>query len=202
MQNDLLDYRSEIIRKSIHLICSLLPISYIYYFSREQIIFISGFISLCFVIVEIARKYSTKVQKYFFFIFNSLLREDEKTSKVTGATFLFVSITIIFIFFDKSTAIPAALILTIADSFAAIIGKKLGRKRFLNKSVTGSMIFFILSSVILFLLLPELGALIFLIVALLTIVEALALPVSDNLTLPISACLLIEVMIFIKGGLI
>ena len=202
MQNDLLNTREEFYRKLIHIGCSVIPLSYLYYFSREQIIIISGFISIGFVLTEILRNFSTKVQQYFIFVFRPMLREDEKEKKITGATFLFLSLTIIFIFFDKSTAIPAALILTIADSFAAIIGKKLGRRKFLNKTITGSITFFLLGNVILFIFLPQLGLLNIVIALILTIIEATALPVSDNLALPISACLLTEVMIFIKGGLI
>jgi len=202
MQNDLLNSRQEFFRKLIHIGCSVIPISYLYYFSREQIITISGFISIGFVFAEIFRNYSTKIQQYFIFIFRPLLREDEKKKKISGATFLFVSLTLIFIFFDKNTAIPAALILTIADSFAAIFGKKFGRRKFLNKSVTGSLTFFLLGNVILFILLPQLRMLNIVIAAILTFVEALALPVSDNLTLPVLTCLLAEGMFFIKGGLI
>jgi len=202
MQNDLLDNRAEILRKSIHIMCSVLPLSYLYFFSREQIIYISGFISIGFVLAELLRNFSIKGQRYFIFIFKPLLREDEKEKKITGATFLFVSLTLIFIFFDKSTAIPAALILTIADSFAAIFGKKLGRRRFLNKTVTGSITFFLLGNVILFIFLPELKLLNLVVITILTFIEAFTLPLSDNLTLPISACLLIEVMFFIKGGVI
>jgi len=202
MQNDLLDSRDEFFRKLIHISCSVVPLSYFYYFSREQIIYISGFISIGFVLAAILRNYSTKFQRYFILVFRPLLREDEKEKKITGATFLFVSLTIVFILFDKSKAIPAALILTIADSFAAIIGKKLGRRRFLNKTVTGSITFFLLGNVILFIFLPQLGLLNFVIVTILTFIEALALPVSDNLTLPVSACLLADVMYFIKGGVI
>jgi dolichol kinase len=202
MQNDLLNYRAELIRKSIHIASSILPLSYLYYFSREQIIILSGFISIGFVVVDFLRRRSTKIQQWFLFIFKSLLRDDEKEQRLTGATFLFVSLTIIFIIFEKKTAIPAALLLTIADSFAAITGKKLGRMKFLNKTVTGSLTFFLIGSVIFLILLPELGLLNILIVAILTIIEALELPVSDNLTLPISACLLIESLFFIKGGVI
>jgi len=202
MQNDLLDNRAEILRKSIHIMCSVLPLSYLYFFSREQIIILSGFITIGFVFVEILRKFSTKIQQHFIFFFKLLLRENEKENKITGATFLFVSLTLIFIFFDKSTAIPAALILTIADSFAAIFGKKLGRRRFLNKTVTGSITFFLLGNVILFIFLPELKLLNLVVITILTFIEAFTLPLSDNLTLPISACLLIEVMFFIKGGVI
>jgi dolichol kinase len=202
MRNDLLENRSEFIRKLIHIACSVLPLSYFYYFSKEQIILICGFITIGFVFAEILRNFSAKIQQYFLLVFKQLLREDEKEKKITGATFLFVSLTIIFLFFDKNTAITAALVLTIADSFAAITGKKIGRRKFLNKTVTGSITFFLLGNVIMFIFLPELGLLNFAIIAILTIIEALALSVSDNLTLPVLACILTEVMFFIKGGVI
>src|SRR5210317_190215 len=147
MQNDLLNNRQEFLRKIIHIGCSVIPLSYLYYFSREQIITISGFISIGFILAEILRRFSDKTRQIFIFIFKPLLRENEKKKRITGATVLFVSLTLIFIFFNKRTAIPAALILTIADSFAAIFGKKFGRRKFLNKSVTGSLTFFLLGNV-------------------------------------------------------
>jgi len=202
MQNDLLNNQQEFFRKLIHIGCSVIPLSYLYYFSREQIIVVSGFISIGFVLAEIFRRISDKTQQIFFFIFKDLLRDYEKKNKITGATVLFVSLTLIFLFFDKRTAIPAAFILTIADSFAAIFGKKFGRRRFLNKSVTGSLTFFLLGNVILFILLPHLGMLNIVIVVVLTFIEALTLPVSDNLTLPVLTCLMVEGMFFIKEGLI
>ena len=202
MHNDLLNNQQEFFRKIIHIGCSVIPLSYLYYFSREQILVISGFISIGFVLSEILRRISVSAQQIFFFIFKSMLREDEKKKKITGATVLFVSLTLILILFDKRIAIPAALILTIADSFAAIFGKKYGRKKFLNKSVTGSLTFFLLGNIILIILLPQLGMLNIVIAAVLTFLEASAIPVSDNLTLPVSACLLIEGMFLIKGGLL
>jgi len=202
MHDDLLNNQQELLRKVIHIGCSVIPLSYLYYFSREQIIFISGFISIGFIIAEIMRRISNKIQQLFISVFKPLLREEEKKKKITGATVLFISLTLIFIFFDKRTAIPAALILTIADSFAAIFGKKYGRRKFLNKSVTGSLTFFLLGNVILFIFLPHLGVLNIIIAAILSFIEALPIPVSDNLTLPLSTCLLLEGMSFIKGGLL
>ena len=99
MHNDLLNEQQEFFRKIIHITCSVIPLSYLYYFSREQIITISGFISIGFIIAEILRRISDKAQQQFVFIFKPLLREDEKNKKITGATVLFASLTLIFIFF-------------------------------------------------------------------------------------------------------
>lgn len=195
-KNDTVHIKHELIRKSIHLACTILPLIYWLYLSREQIIIICGFITVGFITGEILRFKNKKFSYWFERIFFKLLRDDEKKNKITGATYLFVSLTIIFIFFEKHVSIPAALILTLADSFAAIIGKTYGRTKFLNKTVTGSLTFFLVGFVILFTLLPGLGWLSLVVVLLLTFIEALPIPVSDNLTLPISACLLIEVMLY------
>ncbi len=201
-KNDTVQIKAELIRKSIHLACSLLPLAYLFYLSREQIIIICGFISFGFITGEILRFKNEKFSYWFGKIFFKLLREDEKKDKITGATYLFVSLTIVFIFFEKHVSIPAALILTLADSFAAIIGKTYGRVKFLNKTVTGSLTFFLVGFVIFFTLLPGLGWLSFVVVILLTFIEALPISVSDNITLPISACLLIKVMFLFNGDIL
>jgi len=202
MDNDTLKISTEFYRKLIHIFCSVLPLAYWYYLSREQIIVISGFISIGFVIAEIARFKSKIFQKWFKDIFFKLLREDEKKNKTTGATYLFTSLAVIFIFFEKQVSIPAALILTLSDSVAAIIGKTYGRTKFLNKTVTGSMAFFIVGFVIFFTFFPGMIWLSLIVVILLTLIEAAPIPMSDNITLPISACLLIEVMFLFNRGLL
>lgn len=200
MQNDTLEFKAELKRKLIHISCSVIPIAYYVLLSREQIVVLCGLISLGFIIAEILRFKNDKFKNWFKHVFSNLIRENEKSS-LTGATYLFISLTIIFLIFDKKISIPAALILTIADSFAAIVGKAYGRAKYFNKTVTGSLAFYMTGLVIFVFFLPELGWSILLTVLLLTIIEAVPIPMSDNITLPLSACLIVLVVFWLKGVL-
>ena len=115
------------------------------------------------------------------------LREDERKKGLTGATYLFLSMSITIFIFEKNIAVPALLILTLADSFAAIIGKLKGKHKFLCKSIEGSITFFLFVLGILCIFVPEIGITIIVIALLITIVEALPIPINDNILIPIFA---------------
>ncbi len=192
---DNVSVKNEIYRKLIHLACSIFPILYYYYFNREQIVVICVVISMFFLIAEIIRTrfgWGQELYKKWFF---PLLREDEKKQNLTGATHLFLSVTVSFLFFEKHIAIPAVLILTIADAMAAIIGKVYGKHQLLQKTWEGSITFFLITWIILFLFFPGRYLIIFPITLITTFVELLPLPVSDNYSITLTAGFLM--MIFI-----
>lgn len=178
---DLLNLQAELKRKIIHLSCTILPLLYYFCLNREQIVIICITISIFFLIAELLRFRHGKSEVLFQRIFSPLLREKEKNTHITGATYLFISATVTFIVFKKEIAVPAILILTVADSFAAIVGKMTDSAKFFDKSIAGSLTFFLISMIILSLVLPDLGWLIPVISVLVTIVEALPLPINDNL---------------------
>ena len=140
---------------------------------------------------EFARFKSEYGAKLFKKIFFSLLRKDEKQNKLTGATHLFLSVTITFFLFPKPIAVPAILILTIADSLAAIVGKIKGKHRFITKSRAGSVTFFLVALLIVIIFLPQLGLFSLVVVALITVLEAMPLPINDNIIISLSAGLLL-----------
>jgi len=193
--SDRLKVLPEIIRKSIHLCCSLLPLLYYFYLSREQIIIISSIISITLIISEYLRYHYNTTRNLFHRVFDSLLRESEKDKTITGATYLFISATVTFIIFKKNIAIPAVLVLTISDSFAAIVGKATVSPKFIGKSVAGSLTFFIITGIILIILFPGKAALMVMVAALLTILEALPLKINDNIVIPIATGILLYLVI-------
>jgi len=183
---DLLNIREELKRKIIHLGCAVLPLLYYFYLSREQIVILCSTISIWFLIAEILRFKHRKSEVLFQNIFFPLLREKEKNKHITGATYLFISATATFIIFKKEIAVPAVMILTIADSFAAIVGKMTDSAKLFDKSLAGSVTFFIISIIILLLFVPDLGWLILVIAVIVTIIEVLPLPINDNLLISLS----------------
>ena len=100
-----------------------------------------------------------------------------------------------FIIFKKEIAVPAVMILIIADSFAAIVGKMTDSVKFFDKSLAGSLTFFIIGIMILFLFLPNLGWLIPVIAVLVTIIEALPSRINDNLLISLSTGIILYILI-------
>ena len=90
------------------------------------------------------------------------------------------------------------LIMTISDSFAAIIGIKYGKtKLYQNKSLEGSFSFFITAFIILVLFIPNLYLFYLILISLaVTIVELFSFhKINDNLVIPISSAILIQLFI-------
>jgi dolichol kinase len=192
---DFLNIKAELKRKVIHLSCTALPLLYYFYLSREQIIILCSTISILFIIAEILRFKHRESGILFHYIFSSLLRENEKQKNITGATYLFISATVTFIIFQKEIAVPAVLILTIADSFAAIVGKMTESAKIFKKSLTGSLTFFFASVLILYLFLPDLGWLLPVVAFLVTLIEALPVAINDNLLISLSTGIILYVLV-------
>jgi dolichol kinase len=182
---DVLNIRAELKRKIIHFSCAILPLLYYFYLSREQIVLICSIISILFLIAEFLRFKHNKSRELFNKIFSPLLREEEN-KHITGATYLFISATVTFIIFKKEIAVPAVMILTISDSFAAIVGKMTDSMKIFDKSLAGSITFYLFSAMILYMFVPDLGWILFVIAVLVTLIEALPLPINDNILISLS----------------
>ena len=186
---------SEFWRKCIHLSCVLFPLLYLFWLDKEQIVLLCGLITCGFIAGEVLRFRSEFGKKIFKIIFTPLLREGEKNKTITGATWLFLAMTATFIIFSKKIAIAAVLILIIADSLAAIIGKRYGHKRFFDKTLIGSLVFYGCTVVILLIVIPEITFWAPLIAFPVTFLEAFRLPVNDNLLIPLFTGLLLTIAI-------
>ncbi len=182
---DRLSIGKEIQRKSIHLITTLIPLAYIYIIPKKEHIFLfCVFMATGFLSADLLRMYWKKAEKYFFKIFSSLLREREFKNQLTGATYLFIGLTLSVVLFRKEIAIPVMLFLTIADPIAAIAGKLIPVKEIFRKSLGGFLGFLICAIIIVTM---AFGFTYFgLIVATITaLVEIIPLKINDNLTIPV-----------------
>jgi dolichol kinase len=187
---------NEIKRKVIHLGTALFPLLYFFYLTQEQMVVILVIFTMVFLSAELIRYHWPWAKNLFASIFFPLLREDEKYRYLTGATLFLISTTVIVILFEKTIAVTAVLILSVSDSLAAVVGKTLGRHRFLAKSWEGSTTFFLCSMLMLRIFVPQLSVGEMLLVAgPVTLVEAMSLPVNDNLTIPVAAAVLLKLCI-------
>ncbi len=65
---------------------------------------------------------------------------------------------------------------------AAVVGKFIGRHRFLFKSLKGSITFYLVSMVIVFIFIPQVGFVAFVFVLIVTVQEVLPDWIDDNIT--------------------
>ena len=187
---DALNLKGEFLRKSIHIITSIIPLIYFWGLEKRLVLIISIVLSVGFLTVDILRMNFDLARKYFLLIFSKLLRENEVKRRLTGATYLFIGMTGTFLLFNKEVAVPAVLLLTLADPAAAIVGKYFGKEPLLgSKTWQGSLAF--LGTGILIVVFFSKYALVGLgIVLATTILELLPLPVNDNILIPVFAGIL------------
>jgi dolichol kinase len=188
-----IDYKSEFIRKLIHL-CSL-SIPTIYFFISKQLaleLLVPTF--LAFFVVDLARFYHEPTQTWFYRWFGWLLRRhesDSKTKRLTGATNILLSAIVCVLIFPKIIAVNAFAILIISDITSALVGRRFGRRRFFQKSFEGTLAFFVSAVVVVFLA-PKVEGLALeygigvIAAGVGAVVEAASTKIDDNITVPLS----------------
>jgi len=192
-QNATIDYRSEIVRKGIHLFSLSIPTIY-FFISQQLALRLLLPITAAFIGIDMARYYIPSVSRWFYQWFGWLLRRhetDTNRKRLNGASNVLISASLCVLLFPKVIAINAFTILIISDTTSALIGRRFGRHRFFAKSLEGSFAFFI-SAVIVILIAPKVSCLpaeyfIGIIAAAIgAVVEALPIRIDDNLTIPIA----------------
>lgn len=184
------EYTSEIYRKTFHLSSIWIPVSY-YFLTSKTMFTIISCLSFVALIVEFSRKNSPELNQLISKTIGKVMRNEEK-DKFSGATFLLLSSTLCIILFSKEITIFALSTLIISDACAALIGKKYGKHKLLDKSLEGSAAFLI-SALIIYLNLvffnnfdlPFWGSSLAIVCA--TIVELIAkkIHVDDNFAIPL-----------------
>jgi len=156
IDNGTIDYKNEIVRKSIHL-CSLsIPIVY-YFISRELALWILIPVTFFSLTIDLGRYFFISLNKIVNKYFGFLLRDHEKDAKkknLNGATYVFISALIGIIIFPKVIFITAFAVLIISDISAALFGRRFGKHKFLSKSFEGTLAF-IISGCIVILFTPK-----------------------------------------------
>jgi len=185
----------EIKRKIVHLATLVIPIGYALTSEETVLVFLIPFF-ICFLSVDLLRHFIPKLaflfQRYFF---GRVLREEEGPTFMGSTYFLFATILTILLF-PKPIAISSLLILILADTAAALVGKGVGKFRILGKTLEGSMAFFFTALVIVWIY-PDLNRLSGSLAALgATVIESLPIGLNDNLTIPLTA----GAIMFFSGG--
>ncbi len=189
-----IDFKGELLRKSIHL-CSLsIPIIY-YFITKSTALSILIPLTIISVLVDFARYFIPSLNNFVIKIFGFIMREHENDfskKNLNGASYVFIAATLTLWIFPKIIFITAFSMLIICDTAAALIGRKFGKHKFLSKSLEGTFAFFIFG-IFVVLLAPKVEGLFleFLIGVFGGAIGAIVENISygwadDNLTIPIS----------------
>ncbi len=120
----------EYIRKGIHLLNLVIPLSYFYVFTEKwEVLKILSLITLCFIVIDISRHFVPLIKSIFSFFFDKMLREHELKGKLTGATWVMIASCVSIVLFSKPVAILCLVYMSLGDTAAGLIGQKYGKHR-------------------------------------------------------------------------
>ena len=190
--HDLLNYRQEIYRKLIHLSSSCIPFM-LWYFGKDTF---QPWIISCAIILPIL-DYGRRHNKFLYRIYSNLFITFTRPIEqgiLSGASWVIIGAAVTIFIFNENTAIIGLLVLTIADSAAAIVGIKSGKTQLFSKSLEGSTTFFITATIIVFSLSSAEAYVNFIAVIAATVVELFSTPrINDNLLIPIVLALILTI---------
>ncbi|MBN2829592.1 MAG: phosphatidate cytidylyltransferase [Candidatus Cloacimonetes bacterium] len=179
----------ESLRKSIHLSSLILPLSYRYLLGSNKRISFWVFLILAIlaVMVDLLRLEQLHFKRYFMRWFGQILRRHEMAG-FTGATFMMIAHLLCITIFSADTAFFAMSFLAIGDTFAAIVGLNLGKRKFkgMKKSLEGALGCFVSTFIFAMLYSNQINPAVGFFGALsATIAEVINIPVDDNFKIPL-----------------
>jgi len=201
----------ELSRKVIHYCSAAIPIGYLF-LDKKLVLSIIIPLLAAMLLVEILKYKNDAVYKLYVKLFRFMLREheyDTRRIRINGASWVIIADIICIVIFPRYIAVTGMLLLSLADSTSAIIGRVYAKKHYApNRSVAGSAAFFVVG-VIIIMLSPKYYAApmeyVIGIIAVLgtTIADGFNLPADDNLTIPVISSILLYVLyiIFFPGNL-
>ncbi len=187
-----IDYKNELARKAIHLASILIPVIY-FHITKEIALMILVPMSLGFLLVDLLKMFVRPVADLYYRYFGALLRPHELDTtqrNFNGATYVTLSAVLVVWLFPKMIAIAAFAILILADTAAALVGRKIGKVRIGAKTLEGSIAFLLFALLVVFAT-PRLNPAVGLVIAVsATIAELYPIKlgnwsIDDNLSIPL-----------------
>lgn len=192
-----LSYTSELGRKALHLLALSIPLG-MWWVGMPLALYILGPMALVAVTADVARAHSKPFDTFIRGLFGPLMREEELPEvgagvRFNGATCVLVGAALLALFFPLRLAVPVLATAMLADAAAAIVGRRLGRHPWgsLSATVEGTAAF-VATGLAIMVCFPAValgpaavgvvgGA----------AVEALPLPVNDNIRVPLAVAFLV-----------
>jgi len=176
-------WKREIFRKSIHFLGCAFP--FLAVINKSITLYLLLITIIGYIISEILRFTGISLSP-FSHITRRALRHSENSGLIFGPISLGIGIALTIYLFDFKIYTPAVLIVSISDSLSALVGKRFGKVYILgmkNKTLQGTIAFFISAFLILITMYPLSVALITAIFA--SLIELLPYPILDNLLIPL-----------------
>ncbi len=172
----------------------------VYYFSPNKIIVEMLLLYLLGIMttLEVMRQISPSLWRTIAEHSKGILKV--RQGMITGTTALLISNIIVIAIFNKQVAIVSLIYMLFGDTASAIIGTKYGKVKIGDKSLEGSLAFFITTMIIALIFSQWTGIHIHLIVLIFgaiaaTITEALPIEINDNLTVALAAAIVMQIFI-------
>ena len=182
------------LRKGIHFLSVLIPVG-IYFTPPGVHRPITLLLFIIAVVVELSRRYSSNFNRVFEYYFGPMLKDTEKRFSLTGATYLLLSAFVLSWVMPKGICVSSLLYLSVGDAIAGFVGKRWGRHRLIKaKTLEGSSAMFLSSFMVTLpvkgfsLPVKILGSLFA------TMLEALEIPLDDNVIIPLGAGLFLWIL--------
>ena len=184
--------QNEYKRKGIHLFALSIPVGY--WLVPESIALLVLIpITLISIGFDFIRVLDLPGHRILDYLFGPMLREHEEADLTGGSYILFASTLSIFLF-SKPIALAAIGFIILGDISSALIGRKYGKVTFGDKTLEGSLGFFVACLVVI-VVIPDFPLLIGVAGALVaTFVEALDLAVDDNLLVPVISGVVMQLL--------
>ncbi len=182
---------TDTLKRALFHICCGLSIPVASLFLPEIILLVAlGVITSIFIAFDLTRLRVPAINRWFLWFFKPLTREKE-VAHPTGSSYMLLAALIAFLSFPGDIAALALSFLAVGDPAATIVGKRIGRRKLWGKSLEGSAACLISCVAIGFVFrhfglnITPLAILVGSVCA--TIMEAIPLPINDNLTMPLFA---------------
>ena len=137
-------YRQEIYRKLIHLSSLWMPAA-IYFLERKIALLVFAVSMIAVLAYEIVRRQRNVWARVLDWVFGGALRPDEKGRrfKPSGAIYVLIAAFLSALVFPRLVAVTALAMMLTGDAAAALMGRRFGRVRILDKSLEGALAFFV-----------------------------------------------------------
>ena len=186
--------RREFLRKILHIVVLVFPL-FLLEFGKSICFPYFLVISILFILFDIFRIKNSGV-KLFYDRYFSIVTKKYEVDKLTSASYVFLSLIIVVLLFDETSAAAALTIMILSDPIASLVGRVFGNLKLIgNKTLEGSIAFFISSVIILLLynfeafevLIVSMGA---------TLIELFSkkIRIDDNFLIPLISAILLFVL--------
>lgn len=141
-----------------------------------------GAVLAVLLVLDIVRLRIRAANRLFFRVFGRLASPREAIG-IASSTWYVLGIFLAVALFPMPEAISAILVLAVADPAASWTGSRLGGRPFLGGTLSGTLVFFVVASVVLVLRHEPVTALAT--ASIVTFAERRAWPLDDNLAIPV-----------------